>query len=108
MGNVNYVYFPRSRYDNEIQALSGMASVSGSDEDGRPTIIPTIVSDKIAALTAAQAISSALFKKERTGKGRPRTNRNAGCTSVVPLAGSLCSPDDTCASSLCSPDDDGA
>lgn len=54
-------------YDPVIQVTSGFAAVQG--HGGRPQLVKTIASDKIAALTAAQAISSALFARAtgRTG-----------------------------------------
>lgn len=48
-------------YDPVIQVTSGFAAVQGYG--GRPELVKTIASDKVAALTAAQAISSALFAR---------------------------------------------
>ena len=48
-------------YDPVIQVTSGFAAVQG--HGGRPELVKTIASDKIAALTAAQAIASALFAR---------------------------------------------
>lgn len=50
-------------YDPIIQAVSGFASAQGPG--GKPELVRTIASDKIAAYTAAQAISAALFARER-------------------------------------------
>lgn len=50
-------------YDPVIQAVSGLATCQG--ENGRPALVKSIVSDKIAGMTAAQAISAALFARER-------------------------------------------
>lgn len=57
-------------YDPIIQALSGLASVQGGSDDGRPRLIRTILPDKLTGITAAQAVTSALFARERTGKGQ--------------------------------------
>jgi crotonobetainyl-CoA:carnitine CoA-transferase CaiB-like acyl-CoA transferase len=57
-------------YDNVIQALSGLCAVQADPGTSRPASVRTLVPDKIAALTAAQAISTALFARERTGKGQ--------------------------------------
>ena len=55
-------------YDPLIQALSGLATVQGAG--GRPRLIRTILPDKATALTAAQAITAALFARERGGGGQ--------------------------------------
>ncbi|MCH9674980.1 MAG: CoA transferase [Gammaproteobacteria bacterium] len=57
-------------YDPIIQALSGLTTVQGGSDEERPRLIRTIVPDKVTALTAAQAVASALAAKERTGKGQ--------------------------------------
>ena len=57
-------------YDPIIQAVSGLASIqAGSDED-RPRLIRTILPDKLTGVTAAQAVASALFARERSGEGQ--------------------------------------
>ena len=57
-------------YDPIIQALSGLASVQGGSDDARPRLIRTILPDKLTGITAAQAVASALFARERTGAGQ--------------------------------------
>ena len=57
-------------YDPIIQAISGLASVQGGSDTNRPRLIRTILPDKLTGVTSAQAISSALFARERTGKGQ--------------------------------------
>ena len=57
-------------YDPVIQALSGLAAIQADGETGRPKMIRTIIPDKTTAITAAQAITAALFARERTGKGQ--------------------------------------
>lgn len=62
---------PRSRaaaYDPTIQALSGIMAVNGTEDTG-PMRVGAIVVDIAASITAAFAMSSALFKRERTGEG---------------------------------------
>ena len=56
-------------YDAVIQAVSGMSASHPSQATGEPTLLATTVCDKLTALTAAQAISAALFARERSGKG---------------------------------------
>ncbi len=50
-------------YDPIIQGAAGFATAQGAD--GIPALVKTIVSDKIAAYTTAQAISAALLARER-------------------------------------------
>ena len=57
-------------YDGVIQALSGLAEIQADRETGRPRMVRTIIPDKTTALTAAQAITAALFARERTGQGQ--------------------------------------
>ncbi len=57
-------------YDPVIQALSGLAAIQADGETGRPKMIRTIIPDKTTALTAAQAMTAALFARERTGEGQ--------------------------------------
>ena len=53
-----------------IQALSGLAAIQADRDSGRPRMVRTIIPDKTTALTAAQAITAALFARERTGRGQ--------------------------------------
>ncbi|GIR70335.1 MAG: hypothetical protein CM15mP74_15860 [Halieaceae bacterium] len=55
-------------YDPIIQAQCGMAATQGSDES--PTFIRSLLCDKITGYTACQAVTSALFARERTGNGQ--------------------------------------
>ena len=55
-------------YDPTIQALSGIMALNGTKETG-PMRCGAILCDMSSALTAAFAISAALFKRERTGEG---------------------------------------
>ncbi|MEE4280632.1 MAG: CoA transferase, partial [Pseudomonadales bacterium] len=57
-------------YDPVIQALSGLAAIQADGETGRPKMIRTIIPDKTTAVTAAQAITAALFARERKGVGQ--------------------------------------
>lgn len=55
----------RRVYDQVIQAAAGYASVQTDPATGRPVLLRTLVCDKATSLTAAQAITAALFARER-------------------------------------------
>ncbi len=59
----------KAAYDPVIQAHSGMMTLTGFENNG-PTKVGFWVTDVAAGIHAAYAISSALFARERTGKGR--------------------------------------
>lgn len=59
----------RPVYDPLIQALSGLASVQGGADSARPRLVRTILPDKVTAIQASQAITAALFARERSGQG---------------------------------------
>lgn len=63
-------YAKKRVYDPVIQALSGLAAIQADRTTGRPNMIRTIIPDKLTAMTAAQAITAALFSRQRTGKGQ--------------------------------------
>ncbi|GHD35830.1 hypothetical protein GCM10007053_23270 [Halioglobus pacificus] len=48
-------------YDPVIQALSGATDVQTDRASGGPQMFHIIVTDKVTSLSAAQAISAALF-----------------------------------------------
>jgi crotonobetainyl-CoA:carnitine CoA-transferase CaiB-like acyl-CoA transferase len=60
-------YQNRKVYDPLIQATTGIAHAQNKE---KPELVRTIIYDKVTALTAAQAITSALLQKEREGKGQ--------------------------------------
>lgn len=57
-------------YDPIFQAASGLASVQGASDSARPRMVRAMLPDKIAALNAAQAVSAALYAREKTGQGQ--------------------------------------
>jgi len=63
-------YEKKRVYDPIVQALSGFADIQRDPLTKRPRMIRTIVADKTTAVFCAQAISSALYARERTGKGQ--------------------------------------
>ena len=54
-------------YDPIIQAQSGMTATQGKTE---PAFLRTLICDKITAYTACQAVTSALYWREKTGEGQ--------------------------------------
>ena len=57
-------------YDAVIQAVSGFSASHPVRTTGEPDLLPTLVCDKLTALTAAQAVTAALLARTRDGKGR--------------------------------------
>jgi crotonobetainyl-CoA:carnitine CoA-transferase CaiB-like acyl-CoA transferase len=47
-----------------------LTTVQGGSDEARPRLIRTILPDKLTGITAAQAVSSALVARERTGEGQ--------------------------------------
>jgi crotonobetainyl-CoA:carnitine CoA-transferase CaiB-like acyl-CoA transferase len=62
-------YVKKRVYDPIVQALSGFCDIQAQPVTNRPQMIRTIVCDKTTAVFAAQAVSSALYAREKTGKG---------------------------------------
>ncbi len=56
-------------YDGKIQAMSGIMAITGHAESG-PTRAGFAVCDTLTGMTAAFAISSALYQRTHTGKGQ--------------------------------------
>jgi crotonobetainyl-CoA:carnitine CoA-transferase CaiB-like acyl-CoA transferase len=63
-------YANQRAYDPVIQAMSGLADIQRDRDTGRPRMVRTIIADYTTALTAAQAITAALFARERSGQGQ--------------------------------------
>ncbi len=63
-------YSKQRVYDPVIQALSGLADIQRDQETKFPKMVRTIIPDKTTGMAAAQAISSALFYRERYRKGQ--------------------------------------
>jgi len=56
-------------YDGKIQAMSGIMSITGHPEMG-PTRAGFAVCDAIGGMTAAFAVSAALYQRDQTGLGQ--------------------------------------
>ncbi len=63
-------YAHRPAYDNVVQSYSGLAMSQADPEDGEPRFLKQVAADKVTALTASQAISAALFARERGAGGQ--------------------------------------
>lgn len=63
-------YAHKPVFDPLVQSLSGLTTVQAGSDDVRPALVRTIVPDKLTSFTVAQAISAALFARERTGTGQ--------------------------------------
>ena len=63
-------YAAKPVFDPLIQSLSGLTTVQAGSDERRPALIRTILPDKLTGFTIAQAISAALFARERTGQGQ--------------------------------------
>lgn len=58
----------RRVYDYVVQGITGMAYVQADPDSGKPELVRTLMFDKATAYSTSQAITAALFAKER-GKG---------------------------------------
>jgi crotonobetainyl-CoA:carnitine CoA-transferase CaiB-like acyl-CoA transferase len=56
-------------YDDIIQAASGVSDMM-ERVWGHPALLPTIFADKVSGLVMAQAVTAALFHRQRTGEGQ--------------------------------------
>ena len=63
-------YADKRIYDPIIQGLSGFADVQADAKTRRPQMIRTIVADKTTSVVTAQAVASALYAREKSGKGQ--------------------------------------
>jgi crotonobetainyl-CoA:carnitine CoA-transferase CaiB-like acyl-CoA transferase len=63
-------YAQKPTYDPVVQALSGVTSIQAGSDEAHPRLIRTILPDKLAAVTAAQAIAAALYAREKSGEGQ--------------------------------------
>jgi crotonobetainyl-CoA:carnitine CoA-transferase CaiB-like acyl-CoA transferase len=62
-------YADKGAYDTVIQAYGGFAANQADARTGEPRFLNQTAADKVTALYAAQAITAALFARERTGAG---------------------------------------
>jgi crotonobetainyl-CoA:carnitine CoA-transferase CaiB-like acyl-CoA transferase len=64
-------YAGEPAYDDLIQSASGLADLLPRvDGDPTPRLLPTLVADKVSGLFMAQAVTAALFHRQKTGEGQ--------------------------------------
>ena len=63
-------YATQRVYDPVIQALSGATDIQAHRTTRDPEMFRIIIADKVTSLTAAQAISSALYHRAQSGEGQ--------------------------------------
>ncbi len=63
-------YAAKPAYDDLIQGATGLPALIAQASGGEPRYVPTLISDRTVGLHVANAISAALYGRERTGKGQ--------------------------------------
>ncbi len=63
-------YAARPAYDDLIQAASGLASLPQRVNGAEPRYVPAAIVDRSVGLAAVNAVTTALFCRERTGQGQ--------------------------------------
>jgi crotonobetainyl-CoA:carnitine CoA-transferase CaiB-like acyl-CoA transferase len=89
-------YAARPAYDDLIQGMCGIPWLSGQASGEKPRYAPMVLVDRVAGLQLCNAITSALFYRQRTGVGqRVDVPMFEGMLSIVlgeHLAGRLYAP----------------
>ena len=63
-------YAAKPAYDDIIQGMVAFPSIAQSAGADRPRFVPSTICDRITGLNTVNAITAALFHRERTGKGQ--------------------------------------
>ena len=63
-------YAAQPAYDDLIQAAAGLASLPNRVNGAEPRYLPCAIVDRTVALAAVNAVTTALFHRERTGQGQ--------------------------------------
>lgn len=63
-------YANKPVYDPLIQGVSALTTVQAGSDEARPKLVRTILPDKLTGIQLSQAITAALFARERTGIGQ--------------------------------------
>ncbi|ONI79617.1 CoA transferase [Actinosynnema sp. ALI-1.44] len=82
-------------YDESVQASSGLVDIANRAL-GEPVYLPTIIADKVSALTIVYSVLAALVHRDRTGRGQqvevPMTDTLIAFNLVEHLAGHVFEP----------------
>jgi crotonobetainyl-CoA:carnitine CoA-transferase CaiB-like acyl-CoA transferase len=63
-------YAAKPAYDDLIQGMVALPSIIEQAGAGRPRFVPSTIADRITGLNAVNAVTTALFQRERTGRGQ--------------------------------------
>jgi crotonobetainyl-CoA:carnitine CoA-transferase CaiB-like acyl-CoA transferase len=63
-------YAGKPAYDDLIQGMVALPWLLGEAGAGRPRYVPSTMADRITGLNAVNAVTAALFYRERTGRGQ--------------------------------------
>ncbi|MEM7211517.1 MAG: CoA transferase [Pseudomonadota bacterium] len=63
-------YSHKPVFDPLVQSLTGLTTVQAGSDERRPSLVRTILPDKLTAFTASQSITAALLARQRTGEGQ--------------------------------------
>jgi crotonobetainyl-CoA:carnitine CoA-transferase CaiB-like acyl-CoA transferase len=63
-------YAAKPAYDDLIQGMVALPSIIEQAGADRPRFVPSTVADRITGLNAVNAVTTALFHRERTGRGQ--------------------------------------
>jgi len=89
-------YADRPAVDDLIQSLSGLAMLNGRYLGTEPKYAPTVLADKMSALTLASAVLLAIIHRLRTGEGQmveaPMYESMAAIMMVEHLSGAMFDP----------------
>ena len=63
-------YAGQPAYDDLIQGMAALPSIFADAGADRPRYVPTAIADRITGLATVNAVTTALYCRERTGKGQ--------------------------------------
>ena len=63
-------YAAQPAYDDLIQGMAALPAIFAAAGADRPRYVPTAIADRITGLAAVNAVTAALFYRERSGKGQ--------------------------------------